>query len=157
PRHPRSVLLGRLRRRRRLALTAARRLDPFPLSPASGERVGVRGTPGPRPPRYPTAQSGPPDAWRGASEERVQPGSLDVAIVGGGIGGLALASALVQRGIVPRVYEQARALAEVGAGVALAPNGIRLLRRLGFADRIERLGARWAATEYRRADGTPVG
>jgi salicylate hydroxylase len=80
--------------------------------------------------------------------------ALQVAIVGGGIGGVAAANALLQRGIDVRVYEQASALTEVGAGVALQPNGIRMLRRLGFGDEIARYGARWVDPRYYRADGT---
>jgi salicylate hydroxylase len=79
---------------------------------------------------------------------------LQVAIVGGGIGGLAAANALLQRGIHVRVYEQAAALAEVGAGVALQPNGIRMLRRLGFGDELLRLGARWVDPQFLHADGS---
>ena len=80
--------------------------------------------------------------------------SLHVAIVGGGIGGLAAANALHQRGIDVRVYEQATALTEVGAGVALQPNGVRMLRRLGFGDQLLRLGARWLDPQFLRADGS---
>jgi salicylate hydroxylase len=77
-----------------------------------------------------------------------------VAIVGGGIGGVAAANALLQRGIEVRVYEQAPRLAEVGAGVALQPNGLRLLRRMGLGDAIARWGSRWTDPQFRRADGT---
>ena len=84
----------------------------------------------------------------------MSPNPLRVAIVGGGIGGLATANALLQRGIEVRVYEQAAALTEVGAGVALQPNGIRMLRRLGFGDELLRLGARWLDPQFLRADGS---
>jgi salicylate hydroxylase len=77
-----------------------------------------------------------------------------VAIVGGGIGGAAAANALLQRGLDVRVYEQASALAEVGAGVAIQPNSVRLLRRLGFGDDLARYGARWVDPQLWRADGT---
>jgi salicylate hydroxylase len=80
--------------------------------------------------------------------------ALRVVIVGGGIGGVAAANALLQRGIDVRVYEQASALTEVGAGVALQPNGIRVLRRLGFGAEILRYGARWVDPRYYRVDGT---
>ncbi len=60
---------------------------------------------------------------------------MRVAIVGGGIGGVAAANALLQKGIDVEVYEQAPQLKEVGAGVALHPNGVRMLRRLGFGER----------------------
>ncbi|MFD1538115.1 FAD-dependent monooxygenase [Nonomuraea guangzhouensis] len=59
-----------------------------------------------------------------------------VAIVGGGIGGLAAAAFLHRAGIPSVVYEQAPELREVGAGLVLAPNAVRLLRRLGAMDRL---------------------
>src|SRR5215212_2283831 len=80
--------------------------------------------------------------------------ALRVAIIGGGIGGAAAANALLQRGLDVHVYEQASTLTEVGAGVAIQPNGLRVLRRLGFGDEIVRYGARWADAQFRRADGT---
>jgi salicylate hydroxylase len=80
--------------------------------------------------------------------------ALRVAIVGGGIGGIAAANALLQRGLDVHVYEQASALAEVGAGIAIQPNGIRMLRRLGFGAGIERWGARWRDPQFWRSDGT---
>lgn len=81
---------------------------------------------------------------------------LRVAIVGSGIGGLAAANALSQRGIDVRVYEQAEQLAEVGAGVAVQPNGVRILRRLGLGAVVERRGSRWTDAQYCRLDGTVV-
>jgi salicylate hydroxylase len=81
---------------------------------------------------------------------------LRVAIVGGGIGGIAAANALLQRGIQVCVYEQATALTEVGAGVALQPNGIRMLRRLGFGDALARLGARLSDAQFCRSDGSLI-
>jgi salicylate hydroxylase len=82
--------------------------------------------------------------------------TLRVAIVGGGIGGVAAANALLQRGIDVRLYEQAPAIKEVGAGVALHPNGVRMLRRLGFGDDIARWGARWTDPQFRQSDGTLI-
>src|SRR5262245_33458656 len=79
---------------------------------------------------------------------------LRVAIVGGGIGGTAATTALLQRGIDVHLYEQAPALAEVGAGVAIQPNAIRMLHRLGLGDGIARYGARWEDPQYRRPDGS---
>ena len=79
--------------------------------------------------------------------------ALRVAIVGGGIGGVAAAVALIRRGIEVKLYEQAPALAEVGAGVAIQPNGVRMLRRLGLGDSVARLGARWVDPQFRRPDG----
>jgi salicylate hydroxylase len=79
---------------------------------------------------------------------------LRVAIVGGGIGGVAAANALLQRGMEVRLYEQAPALTEVGAGVAIQPNGVRMLRRLGLGEELARFGARWVDPQFRRPHGT---
>ncbi|HEU5161496.1 MAG TPA: FAD-dependent monooxygenase [Streptosporangiaceae bacterium] len=54
-----------------------------------------------------------------------------IAIVGGGIGGLATCAFLHRAGLAATVYEQAPRLTEVGAGLVVAPNAVRLLRRLG--------------------------
>jgi salicylate hydroxylase len=55
-----------------------------------------------------------------------------VAVVGAGIGGLALALALVRRGFDVQVLEQAAACADVGAGLQLSPNATRCLADLGL-------------------------
>ena len=74
-----------------------------------------------------------------------------IAILGGGIGGLAAAAFLRQKGFDSDVYEQTAALAEVGAGLVIAPNAARLLRRLGvlegFIKRAVRMEIGW---EFRR-------
>jgi salicylate hydroxylase len=79
-----------------------------------------------------------------------------VAIVGGGLGGLASAAFLYQAGVSAVVYEQARELREVGAGIMVPPNAARMLRRLGvleaFRGRAVQLDVGW---EFRRwQDGT---
>ena len=48
-----------------------------------------------------------------------------VAIIGGGLGGLAAALAFRLRGIEAVVYEQSEALGEVGAGISLSPNAMK--------------------------------
>lgn len=58
---------------------------------------------------------------------------LGVAVVGGGIGGMAAATALAQRGARVVLHEQAPALEEVGAGLQVSMNGQRVLRALGAA------------------------
>ena len=82
--------------------------------------------------------------------------ALRAIVVGGGIGGTAAAVALARAGIDVRVYEQARQLSEVGAGVSLAPNGLRMLDRLGVGEGIRRLGARYWSTQLRLWDGRPA-
>lgn len=78
-----------------------------------------------------------------------------VAVVGGGIGGLAAAAFAHRAGIETTVFEQAGALAEVGAGLVVSPNAVRLLRRLGHLDRFhERAVPLQVGWEFRRwADG----
>lgn len=56
---------------------------------------------------------------------------LKVLIAGGGIGGMAAAAALLQRGFEVEVYEQAGEMREVGAGIQISPNGNRALDSLG--------------------------
>ena len=56
----------------------------------------------------------------------------DVAIIGAGIGGLAAAIALAQKGARVRVFEQAGALGEVGAGLQISANGVAVLEALGL-------------------------
>lgn len=55
-----------------------------------------------------------------------------------------------------QVYEQAQELGDVGAGVVLAPNSLRVLSRLGVEDRVARVGVRFTDSQFRRADGTVV-
>ena len=61
-------------------------------------------------------------------------------IIGAGIGGLTTAIALAQKGFDITVYEQAPQLNEVGAGVWLAPNGLKVLERLGIVDEFLKIG-----------------
>ena len=61
----------------------------------------------------------------------------EIAIIGGGIGGLAAAGFLRRAGLRATVYEQAGRLGEVGAGVVVAPNAARLLRALGVLSVLE--------------------
>jgi salicylate hydroxylase len=54
-----------------------------------------------------------------------------VIVAGGGIGGLAAALALAQRGFRVEVLEQASEIGEIGAGVQLAPNAFAAFDALG--------------------------
>jgi 2-polyprenyl-6-methoxyphenol hydroxylase-like FAD-dependent oxidoreductase len=87
--------------------------------------------------------------------------TLRVLVVGGGIGGLTAALALRRHGVEARVLERAPAPVEVGAGIVLWPNAMRVLRRLGVAESIEDAGAAIVRGELRAAGGrmlspTPV-
>src|SRR3954453_16559895 len=82
---------------------------------------------------------------------------LTVVIIGGGIGGLFAANALIAHGFEVSVYEQAPALGEVGAGVFLTPNSVRQLQRVGLGPSVEKWGARVGHySRYFRQDGTPI-
>jgi salicylate hydroxylase len=72
-----------------------------------------------------------------------------IAVVGGGIGGLTAALALLRAGIDVDVYEQAPELKEVGAGVQISSNGTRVLHALGLAAEVERVSSVPAAKEIR--------
>ncbi|OOG57996.1 FAD-dependent monooxygenase [Polaromonas sp. C04] len=83
---------------------------------------------------------------------------IHVAVVGGGIGGLAAAVALSRRNINVSVYEQAKTLGEVGAGIFIYPNSLRQLERMGLKDALAAVGARVGdGSKYRRMDGSVVG
>ncbi|MBR1226864.1 MULTISPECIES: FAD-dependent monooxygenase [unclassified Bradyrhizobium] len=82
---------------------------------------------------------------------------LRVVIVGGGIGGLFAANALIARGFDVSVYEQASALGEIGAGVFLTPNSVRQLQRVGLGPSVEKFGVRvGSGSHYFRHDGAPI-
>jgi salicylate hydroxylase len=80
-----------------------------------------------------------------------------IAIVGGGIGGLFAANALIAHGLNVSVYEQAPELGEIGAGVYLTPNSVRHLERVGLGPATEKWGSRvGTASHYFRHDGAPI-
>lgn len=72
-----------------------------------------------------------------------------VTVVGGGIGGLAAALALAQRGAVVTVLEQAPKITEIGAGLQISPNGWRVLQALGLADALAATSPRSMAVHLR--------
>jgi salicylate hydroxylase len=83
--------------------------------------------------------------------------ALRVVVVGGGIGGLFAAKALLAQGLEVSVYEQAPALGEVGAGVYITPNAVRQMQRVGLGAAVEKWGARVGpASRYFRHDGSPI-
>ena len=80
-----------------------------------------------------------------------------VVIVGGGIGGLFAANAMIAHGLDVSVYEQAPALGEVGAGAFLTPNSVRHLQRVGLGPAVQEWGARVGpGSHYFRHDGAPI-
>src|SRR5215510_15268999 len=67
------------------------------------------------------------------------PKNISVAVVGAGMGGLALASTLRRIGASVQVYEQAHQFARVGAGIQMLPNAMKVLRGTGIEDRLRRI------------------
>ena len=63
-----------------------------------------------------------------------------VAVIGGGLGGLATAIALRKQGIDAHVYERAQEFRPVGAGLALLPNGLNSLDAIsaGIVENLKR-------------------
>ena len=87
---------------------------------------------------------------------------MRIIVVGAGIGGATLALALERAGLDYVVLEQAPALTEVGAGIQLSPNGVRVLDWLGLADdlaefcaapRLQRAGASVGASPTASCSG----
>src|SRR6266550_5552372 len=61
---------------------------------------------------------------------------LSVAVVGAGMGGLAVAATLRRVGIDVQVYEQATRFARIGAGIQMMPNSMKVLRGIGIEQRL---------------------
>jgi salicylate hydroxylase len=97
-------------------------------------------------------------------EKQRMPRAPRIAIIGGGIGGLAAALALERRGAQVVVYEQSPELSEIGAGLNLTPNAVKALRALGVEEAVNMIASEsyflnirsWRSGRYisrtRRAD-----
>lgn len=79
---------------------------------------------------------------------------VNIAIVGGGIGGLAAAIALRHEGYAPIVYEAAPALQPAGAGIWVPPNAMHVLSQLGAGGDVEAAGMVIDAIRLQTVDGT---
>lgn len=74
---------------------------------------------------------------------------MKIAIIGGGIGGLTAALALLRQGFEVTVFEQAPELREVGAGVQVSANGTRILFALGLQQAIMSVACEAGGKEIR--------
>ncbi|WGW02607.1 FAD-dependent monooxygenase [Tropicibacter oceani] len=80
-----------------------------------------------------------------------------ITVLGGGIGGLAAALACARRGAAVRVLEQAEAISEVGAGIQVSPNGLRVIEALGLGAAFRDISVRGRAVVLRdHAQGREV-
>ena len=65
---------------------------------------------------------------------------MQVDIIASGIGGLTAAIALEQKGFYPKIYEKAKTLKTVGAGIILASNAMQVYKKLGLAEELKSHG-----------------
>jgi salicylate hydroxylase len=86
-----------------------------------------------------------------------------IAVIGGGIGGVSAALNLLRAGFDVHVYEQSRALREVGAGINVPSNATRVIHGLGLGDKLASLGVMPMGVHQQRWDDgrtllrTPLG
>lgn len=77
---------------------------------------------------------------------------MKALIAGGGIGGITAALSLIGAGIDVELYEQAPALTEIGAGIQLSANAMRVLFHHGLEERLSRLWVKPSAYVFRLYD-----
>ncbi len=77
---------------------------------------------------------------------------LSIAVVGAGMGGLAVAATLRRVGIDVQVYEQASRFGRIGAGIQMMPNSMKVLRGIGVEERLR--GIAFAPYSHLNRDGT---
>ena len=76
----------------------------------------------------------------------------DIAIIGAGMGGLAAAAALRQRGMGVQVYEQAARFLRIGAGIQMSANAMKVHRMLGLEERLRKTAFQHRARRHRSHD-----
>jgi salicylate hydroxylase len=82
-----------------------------------------------------------------------------VAIIGAGLGGLAVAIALHRKGIDAQVYEKARFLRAVGAGLSIVPNGLNSLEAIapGIVESLKQAGSQTRMLTLKKSTGEIIG
>ncbi len=80
------------------------------------------------------------------------PSTAEIAIIGAGLGGSAAAALLQGAGFNIKLYEQAGAFSRLGAAIQLGPNLVKVLQRIGIADRMARTGIELGAWLSRKWD-----
>src|SRR6056300_1339684 len=74
---------------------------------------------------------------------------MKVCVIGAGISGLAVARALALKGVDVTVLEQSEEIKEVGAGLQISPNGVRVIEALGLRDELEKNAVQGQAVSLR--------
>ena len=126
-----------------------------------------------QPTSLPSHHSNMPDNPRSPSESSTQiileevpplyggrraPLSLNIIVVGAGMGGLAVTHTLAQAGHRITLLESAPAFGDVGAGIQISPNASRLLHRWGLGKALAAVAVEPTAVVFRRYDtGSRVG
>ncbi|MBE33415.1 hypothetical protein CL647_04835 [bacterium] len=82
--------------------------------------------------------------------------NIHIAIIGGGIGGLVVAIALHQKGFNPVVYEQAKSIHPIGAGIVLSTNAMNALNKIGVAKEVVKLGSPVHKFQLQNSKGRPL-
>ena len=82
--------------------------------------------------------------------------SFHITIVGAGIAGLAAAVGLAQQGHKVQVLENSERLSELGAGIQVPPNAIRILESWGLMDEVYDQGSRNLGALVRRYESGKV-
>lgn len=82
--------------------------------------------------------------------------NLDIAIAGGGIGGLTLALTLHQAGFAPVVYERSDSITELGVGINILPHAISQLADLGLLEALDEIGIRTRELIYKTTTGQDI-
>lgn len=83
---------------------------------------------------------------------------LNIAIVGGGIGGLATAIALLNQRFNVQVYERTQALQPIGAGLSLMPNGLNCLDAIhpGIVNKLKQAGSQNSQFNLKKSTGEAI-
>jgi salicylate hydroxylase len=75
-----------------------------------------------------------------------------IGIIGGGVGGLTAAIALIRKGFDVTVFEQSPTNAQLGASLQLGPNALRLMDELGLLPELRAVGVRPDSVDFLRWD-----
>ncbi|MGI4857424.1 MAG: FAD-dependent monooxygenase [Janthinobacterium lividum] len=78
-----------------------------------------------------------------------------IAVIGAGLGGVAATALLLRSGYDVRLYEQAPLFSRIGAGIHVGPNVMKILRRIGIEDAMNRMGSHadaWCSRDGRTGE-----